>query len=1301
MASAAADAPPAAAALGQLGTPRGAAAAPAAAAPLARGASLARPAAQPGGADAAKAADMYISELLSYSLERLRKEPELLAEERARVERGVASAALAHYHAFIDSAAALGVVQAQLGGACDGLGALAARVPDLAGTFEGFSRDAAGVLAAHAANKQLLAQQATVLELLDAPQLMDTCVRNGVYDEALDLHAFISRVALLHPDLPVVRLLAAQAQAVSQAMLGQLLARLRTNIQLPECLRVIGYLRRMAAFPEAELRLHFLRCREDWLSALIGELDDSDSYEFAKQLTDVHRLHLFDVVMQYRAIFFDAAPAQQPDGGGGGVREGGVLFTWVQHRVVRYVSALTAALPGVEEGTNLASVLEHATYACSSLARVGLDFSGLLAPLFQLAALRLFSAKLGVAVDAFHARLDAHKWVAMPSPMFSKAREAQQAQPDGGGDGAGGAGGGAAGAELAPPYALMEHVPLAVFTNGALSALNELRHCALLPLQRPAAALLQGALEQVAGALVHYRHTRALAEGEVPLFAAACRAHADVVATHLAACFAAVFPGAALAAGGPLSPAAVAAILRDAAPAGLASPALTVQSGGSGSALGPKAAAGARGAATAAAAAAQQQHAAAAAAAQQHHQQHELLAAELQRQGSMRAMAAQQQQQQQQQQAAALGMEHAMSLPASWGSTTTAHHLLAASLAPLGTHQAGQHHALLGMGAPGGLLGAAPMQLEAYALGAAAAAADAYAHSAAAAAAGDAYACAPTHSAGAAAAAAAAPRPAGSNSPSSSSGGQHGDDYGHDDAHRPRKALNKGALAQKRFRERQKQRMRANEAQVAELSSQLSALRVDKARLESRARLLEQVVSLNLTHEARLHTNREIMVREQEMLLGELAEFVLLLDEAATVAAAAAPGTSAGAPGGLLALLLGAAGQQQQPQQEQPQQPQPQPQQQQEQPPQQQQQRQWCEQLARLPELTSALRGWTVATMTDTIFPRYIACLQALLAAGGADAEAAVSRLVLRRREMTDRHALFSHYYWAVWCLNQGEMASAALAPPPPADWRGVLAALRLSGEQLAAMAAARRSLLAELTRVADEWQKVLPTLALQLLQVPRARWHTVAAVQGMVGNLSAEREAVVAFLHTVVDEVLTPQQEGQLEAASYPWCPDVWALTAHAAAAAAAAAAGGDGAGGGGGSGGGARGAKARREQAKRDASAAAAAAAAASAAAAEEDADPLAALAVGSEELQPLMPFMTAFQLLRCAVTARGAGLRLKRALLLDPFRTVVPAAAFPQPAAPDVAAMSLLDAHCGAFQTVMLWDWLKTNLPGRYTR
>ncbi len=52
----------------------------------------------------------------------------------------------------------------------------------------------------------------------------------------------------------IVQRLLGEVEAASSAMLAGLLAKLKGPIQLPECLRVVGCLRRLAAFPEPELR---------------------------------------------------------------------------------------------------------------------------------------------------------------------------------------------------------------------------------------------------------------------------------------------------------------------------------------------------------------------------------------------------------------------------------------------------------------------------------------------------------------------------------------------------------------------------------------------------------------------------------------------------------------------------------------------------------------------------------------------------------------------------------------------------------------------------------------------------------------------------------------------------------------------------------------------------------------------------------------------------------------------------------------------------------------------------------------
>ncbi|KAG6473403.1 hypothetical protein ZIOFF_067319 [Zingiber officinale] len=81
------------------------------------------------------------------------------------------------------------------------------------------------------------------------------CIRNGNYEEALDLEASVSKFSKMHVELPVTQALEAEVRKTMQSMLSQLLQKLRSNIQLPECLRIVAHLRRIGAFTESELRL--------------------------------------------------------------------------------------------------------------------------------------------------------------------------------------------------------------------------------------------------------------------------------------------------------------------------------------------------------------------------------------------------------------------------------------------------------------------------------------------------------------------------------------------------------------------------------------------------------------------------------------------------------------------------------------------------------------------------------------------------------------------------------------------------------------------------------------------------------------------------------------------------------------------------------------------------------------------------------------------------------------------------------------------------------------------------------------
>lgn len=492
---------------------------------------------------AVDADETYLSDLLSYSLERLNKEPEALANEETRLRDGVRDAAVRHYRAFVDAGGCYQSVRDEVRQIQRGLEPMRASLPELRAGCQRFAGRAEEISRARALNRRTLAAQGTLLDLLETPQLQETCLRHGNYDEALDLEAHVEKLAALHAaDVPVVAELAEGSKRSSRVMLRQLLTRLRGAIQLPECLRIVGYLRRMSALDEVGLRRTFLRCREGHVADAVADLDDGNAYEYLKRLTDLHRVHLFDVVMQYRAIFGDGADGDEDDRGEDAEdaegADGGLLYGWSAHRVGEYLALVEKTLPRIDEGGALASVMEHCGYCGGSLARVGLDFRPMLPPLFADAARGIFTRAMDAAAGEFERTVETHRWATAPSSAAARAKERDRD----GGDG---------GADAAPPYALLEHVPVAALTNAILAALNDLRHCALPQLRQPLADELRACVERCAHALMRVearRFGRGPGEedpgaGTRAAFTGACKALAEVAAPYLEVCYGRVFRG--------------------------------------------------------------------------------------------------------------------------------------------------------------------------------------------------------------------------------------------------------------------------------------------------------------------------------------------------------------------------------------------------------------------------------------------------------------------------------------------------------------------------------------------------------------------------------------------------------------------------------------------------------------------------------------------------------------------------------------------------------------------------------------
>ncbi|KAA8490769.1 Conserved oligomeric Golgi complex subunit 8 [Porphyridium purpureum] len=467
----------------------------------------------------------YLDELCGAGTERIMREPHVVAAEVDRLQGVLEDVACANYRALIESFDAAGAVRdgfSRLRGALqDSLQLL----PELSEHVRTFSTSAWAQNEKRRVKASALHEYAHVLELLELPSLMLALTQSEHFDEALEVAAYVNKLRLLVRNEPLVQLVHLEVQAVVRRMVHQLLAFLKQPVQLPACLRLVGFLRRLGCMSEMRLRRTFLHCRGEWMRkslALSANPATAAAQARIVHLSDDTRAMVFEIITQYRAVFGDdeddgdgsgtgdssrdtlSAGRRRDDseaaGNGLSLRSGsntamamsksarksytGILCDWALKVVGEYLHALEPLLFDVLDGANLATALQQSMYCGQSLSRVGCDFRPLLVPIFANAITSLFKRHLQAALDRFGALLDEYRWTAAAvntsgnSSSGSTAAGGEDAtRPETRAGSEVGEEAGAQAASLLPPTELLQFLPLAVLLNGLIGALNEVRQC--------------------------------------------------------------------------------------------------------------------------------------------------------------------------------------------------------------------------------------------------------------------------------------------------------------------------------------------------------------------------------------------------------------------------------------------------------------------------------------------------------------------------------------------------------------------------------------------------------------------------------------------------------------------------------------------------------------------------------------------------------------------------------------------------------------------------------------------------------
>lgn len=146
----------------------------------------------------------YLFKLGTYKVDQLKQEQTHLADEHRAVVEQTQDLAISNYTTFIQTSECSKHIFTEFNATEQQLDSLIERLPDLTERCDRFVAASAEINTARRLNTLTLRRNAQLLEILELPQLMDTCIRHGKYEEALELAAYVQRLGARHSTIPVI-----------------------------------------------------------------------------------------------------------------------------------------------------------------------------------------------------------------------------------------------------------------------------------------------------------------------------------------------------------------------------------------------------------------------------------------------------------------------------------------------------------------------------------------------------------------------------------------------------------------------------------------------------------------------------------------------------------------------------------------------------------------------------------------------------------------------------------------------------------------------------------------------------------------------------------------------------------------------------------------------------------------------------------------------------------------------------------------------------------------------------------------